>query len=341
LNKHAKDKVVEGMHLQVLPSPFRTDAWVQAWLDTWGRDSKIELIDLGGSKKPQEILYRTKCKLKNFLPVNTLALAGVGVTSFNTPRSEYNNMDSIVAAVGGLTEFVSVLGSMKWAQFSVSDLRERGHSEQQIHSLQSKKDWRISLVKSEQAYSIGADRFDQYRASLGANTRATYFSRRARLAEYGVIELRSIEEFNAHSFFETLNRFHVLRWGVPCYSNFSIAFLCNFIERFKDEGGNVILQTLNLNGETVSILFDIEFEGVRYNLQSGYLENKFHKIALGSIHFGYAIEAAIESGLSYDFMAGVGKNSNYKERVANQVTVLNSYMITRGALKTLYTLYRK
>lgn len=326
---------------QALCNPFRTDAWVQAWLDTWGGDSRIELIDLGGAKKPLETLYRTKCKLKKILPVNTLALAGVGISSFHTPRSEYNNIDSIIAVTGGITEFLRVLKQIKWAQFSVSDITEAGQSEQELKSFKSEKDLRLSLVKSEQAYSIGATSIEQYHASLGANTRATYFNRRVRLAEHGEIELCDIDTFNAHRFFEILNQFHVLRWGVPCYSNLSIAFMNNFIERFQGQGGNVILQLLKVDGQAVSALFDIEFAGVRYNLQSGYLEKKFHKIALGSIHFGYAIEAAIADGLMYDFMAGMGKYSNYKERVANRTIRLNSYMITRGPLKTLYSLYGK
>lgn len=326
---------------QYTNSVFRTEAWVQAWIDTWGGDSRIELIDLGGAKKPLEILYRTRCKLKKILPVDTLALAGVGVDSYHTPRSEYNNMDSIVAATGGLAEFAHALGRIKWAQFSVSDISEGSHSARQLDNLEAEKGWRISLLKSEQAYSIEANQFDQYLASLGANTRATYFNRRTRLAEHGAIELCDIDTSNAHRFFEILNQFHVLRWSVPCYSNLSMAFLSNFIERLQGQGGRVILQLLKVSGQTVSALFDIEFSGVRYNLQSGYLESKLHKIALGSIHFGYAIEAAIADGLIYDFMAGMGKHSNYKERVANRTVLLNSYMVTRGPLKTLYRLYGK
>ena len=343
MNKPRKDNALEIKHkcAQALCNPFRTNAWVQAWLDTWGGDSRIELIDLGGAKKPLEILYRTKCKLKKILPVNTLALAGIGVASFHTPRSEYNNIDSIIAAAGGLTELAHVLGRIKWAQFSVSDIDEGGYSEQQLKSFKTEKGWRVSLVKSEQAYSISAVSVEQYRASLGVNTRAAYFNRRARLAEHGEIELCDMDTFNAHHFFEILNQFHILRWGVPCYSNLSLAFLYNFIERLQGQGGRVILQLLKVSGQTVSALFDIEFAGVRYNLQSGYLENRFHKIALGSIHFGYAIEAAIADGLIYDFMAGMGKYSNYKERVANRKMMLNSYMITRGPLKTLYKLYGK
>ncbi len=341
MSRLAEDKSIEPQLAQETRGPFRTNAWVQAWLDTWGTDSRIDLIDFGGNKNPLEILYRIKSRLKHVWPVDTLALAGVGLYGFETPRSEYSNLNELISRAGSYNDFLVALGSLKWHQFFISDVKENGQSHQQVCNLNSSNRWRISLVKSELAYSIGSVSFESYLASLGANTRTAYFNRRARLADAGEIELCDLDISKAHYFFELLNQFHIQRWKTPCYSKQSILFLSNFVERFKHEGGRSIFQTLAINGEIVSVLFDLEYEGVRYNLQSGYLENRFHKVALGSIHFGYAVEDAITKGLTYDFMAGSGKNSNYKERVANQVVPLNSYMITRGMLKTIYKLYGK
>src|SRR5690606_40849246 len=66
-------------------------------------------------------------------------------------------------------------------------------------------------------------------------------------------------------------------------------------------------------------VFDISYQGRKYNLQTGYQEN-FHKsISLGTLHFGYQIEAAFRDPdvAFYDFMAGKGKNSDYKKSLAN------------------------
>src|SRR5690606_40795126 len=64
-----------------------------------------------------------------------------------------------------------------------------------------------------------------------------------------------------------------------------------------------IMQAIVVNDEIVSVLFDICWNQTRYNFQSGYAESRFPKISLGAVHFGYAIQAALEEGLNYDFMA--------------------------------------
>ena len=58
-------------------SVFRTAAWVQAWIDTWGKDKRLTLIDLGGSANPLEHVYIVKQSLKNIIPIKTLCLAGI------------------------------------------------------------------------------------------------------------------------------------------------------------------------------------------------------------------------------------------------------------------------
>src|SRR6478609_8297862 len=95
-----------------------------------------------------------------------------------------------------------------------------------------------------------------------------------------------------------------------------------------------------VKGEVVSVLFDVVLHGCRYNFQSGYAEQKFSKVALGAIHMGYAIESAVQSGLIYDFMAGEGKHTNYKARIATHSEAMKSITIERGLVKQLRRVQR-
>ena len=89
-------------------SVFRSRAWVQAWVDTWGKHPQIRLIDLGGRGDPLEQVYITSARLKKILPVSCLCLAGAGWGPVSTPRAEYNNVDSLLALAGS----ASALGNL-------------------------------------------------------------------------------------------------------------------------------------------------------------------------------------------------------------------------------------
>lgn len=320
---------------------FRSFPWVDAWVDTWGRDARIKLIDLGGSHNPLEMVYTLSHRLKGVLPLKCLVLAGNGYAQLSTPRAEYNDLNSLIAMAGGITALGNELQKLNWSQFSLSDVSHDFGSISEINQLVSSNSWYACLEKTEFAYSVSSDCFNEYMASLGSNTRSVYFNRRRRLEQVGEIELINFDYSDAGGFFEILNQFHLPRWGRACYSSESIKFMCALIERVHFFGGTPILQAMRVNGEAVSVIYDIEWEGVRYNLQSGYKENRFPKIALGSIHFGYAIEEAIKNGHIYDFMAGIGKNNNYKKNIANREILLSSFTINRGMTKYLYKIYGK
>lgn len=315
---------------------FRSYPWVDTWVDTWGQDKRINLIDLGGAKNPLHMVYTTNHTVKKIIPLKTLVLAGNGFGQLSTPRAEYNNLDSLLALAGGFDALVRQLSGISFNQFALTDISAHSNTIEDIVELGRRGNYYPRVFKTEPAYSIVAENLSDFLSSLGSSTRSTYFNRRNRLAEHGQITFVDYNYADASSFFHVLNEFHVPRWGTPCYSTESLRFLSALVERVHFGGGTPVLQAMLVNGEIVSVLFDIEWNGVRYNLQSGYKENRFSKIALGSIHFGYAIETAINKGLIYDFMAGVGKHSDYKAKISNQVVELESVMLVSGLAKYLY-----
>lgn len=315
---------------------FRSYPWVSAWVDTWGKDPRINLIDLGGAKNPLHMVYTTKHTLKKIIPIKTLVLAGNGYGNISTPRAEYNNLTSLIDAVGDIASLSKTLSRISCDQFAVTDIDSNSSAKTNMIELCEADNYYLRTLKTELAYSIVAGNLSDFLSCLGSNTRSAYFNRRTRLAEQGEIEFINYEYSRAATFFQLLNQFHMLRWGTPCYSQQSLQFMSVLTERVHYAGGSPLLQAMLVNGEIVSVLFDIEWKGVRYNLQSGYKENRFSKIALGSIHFGYAIESAINKGLVYDFMAGVGKYSNYKQHIANTIINLQSFMLVKGRAKWFY-----
>jgi hypothetical protein len=81
--------------------------------------------------------------------------------------------------------------------------------------------------------------------------------------------------------------------------------------------------------------------GKIYNIQLGYVEDFDRKISLGTLHLGHAIERAFENPNihSFDLLAGEGKNSDYKKRLADPESNLESTMVIRSPIvKIVYKL---
>lgn len=321
-------------------SVFRTEAWVQAWIDTWGKDPRVELIDLGGRCNPLEFVYITKNRLKKIIPANTLCLVGVGCASVSTPRAEYNDLSVLVKLTGGVKEFYSAISDLAWQQLYLPDILQQSEAEQDIRSLAQQPALMLHKQTTEPAYAAQAQCIDNYLAQLGSNTRLAYFNRRKNLVQQGELHFQNYDLSNADQAFTLLNNFHCQRWGRPCYSSDSQTFMKIFCERLIAQGGSFMLQSMHINGEAVSILFDVIWQSTRYNFQSGYAENKYPKIALGALHMGYGIEQAITNQQVYDFMAGAGKNSDYKKRIATRTQFIASYAIERSYLKALRSAQR-
>jgi hypothetical protein len=316
-------------------SVFRTQAWAQAWVDTWGKDSRLQLIDLGANNNPREMFYRVRDRLKKVLPNSSLHLVGVGCNIISTPRAEYNEISDSLLVPGNTAEFMQELGKISWNQFCLPDALISSVNVHEFESLAREQQWLTHEVCKESSYYVKSDNFSEYVRQLSPSTRLTYFNRRKRLSAIGTVEFVHYPLEKIFDFFKLLNQFHLARWGNACYSQDSQSFLKNFLECLPDEGGSAILEAMLVNGEVVSVLFDVVLLGCRYNFQSGYAENKFSKVALGAVHMGYAIESAIQLGSIYDFMAGEGKHSNYKARIATHSEAMKSINIERGLVKRL------
>lgn len=317
-------------------SLFQTEAWQKSWWDVWGDTPGFQLLSDGG--RGRSGLYLDRYRLRKLLPIRCLQFVGTNYRRLSTPRTEYNGF----GAAGSLSSLFDDLDQSHWSEAVFRDMRLNSDDFRALQALARERGWLVRTVASDDAYSISASGgFDDYLSSLGANTRLKFYNRRKLLQTEGHIELDNFWPSQRGDFFTLLNRFHGHRWGRPCFSNDSLRFHGQFLSRIEKEGGVPELSVLTCNHKAISVLYNVTFQGVTYNIQSGFDESFHRKIALGTLHLGYSVEKAFDDpGVhTFDMLAGGGKNENYKERLANRTDPLISVMVVRSRLlKRLYLL---
>jgi len=157
--------------------------------------------------------------------------------------------------------------------------------------------------------------FDGYVRGLGRLTRLKAFGRRRQLLDEGAKLQLDVCESGSEKldyFFSSLNSFHLLRWGKPCFNREAVSFHKKVL--MNHPGIKPSLSSLLIDSKLVSLSYNICADSVMYNLQSGYLEDYDKKVSLGTLHMGWEIEKSFtESSIEYfDFLAGYGKVEDYK-----------------------------
>lgn len=156
--------------------------------------------------------------------------------------------------------------------------------------------------------------FDDYLAVLGKNTRLKLYNRRQLLQKLGEVVVEYAAAGTIDEFLAQLNTLDVQRWGRECFGSQSLSFHKQVALEAAGRG-ELMLSRLRVSGEVVSVLYNIRFNGVEYNIQSAYREDFHPKISLGTLHLGYAIEAAFlaDDIQSFDLLYGNGKKTAYKK----------------------------
>ena len=325
--------------LEHYPGLFRSYSWLHAWKTIWGNEPAIELCFEGNLNQS---VYSYKQNIKRIIPVVTAFPLGISTSAAPSIRSEYfflpekSNNDS----VGAAKTYLNAIAIAKWDQFYIPDVLAESADFFALQQAASLQQWDFVIADKNTTYGIDVSNhtFPSYLASLGANTRLKLYNRRKNLDALGQLEIQNIWPDKNH-FIEIINVFHERRWGKPCYQGKNAAFICLLLEGLVKEGHSVDLSVMTIDKQPISVVLDIRVNGRVYNLQSGYLEDFAKGISLGTLHFGYQIEAAFKSDQIdfYDFMAGNGKNSNYKASLANKTAQFNTVILVRNPiLKMLY-----
>lgn len=198
----------------------------------------------------------------------------------------------------------------------------------------------VRIASRERTYQADLSRgFGAYAASLGGSTRRSVVNLRARLECRGPVHVGtpgSTEQ--ALLALDELNRLHALRWGKPAFSGSALNFHRDLIRAWLPSGRIAITQLLS--GERcISVCYDLRLGPTQYNIQLGFDAAFEPKASPGLIHLGHAMEMAAAQGVrTYDFLAGKGRTSDYKQHLASTSHEVCTVQMLRGPF--LSRLYR-
>ncbi|UZJ43925.1 GNAT family N-acetyltransferase [Marinimicrobium sp. C6131] len=312
---------------------FYSSAWQEAWHEAYGNHPAIRL-------HPDAGLYSYPQKLKGLLPVRSATPIGATSPGIRSIRAEYLVLTDATTNVGAEQLLGKLTAEKKWDQLCLPDISESFPELGAIQAAARNLGLQVREQERNTAFAVdlSVGGFENYLASLGKNTRLKLFNRRKKLEEAGKVALENWWPSRREAFYKTLNQFHEKRWGKPCYRGRSLAFIDKLLTRLDQAGARIDLSVITLDGEPVSTTLDIAAQGRCYNLQAGYAEDLVKNLSLGTLHLGYQIEKAFQAQYDhYDFMAGEGKNTQYKASLANcQADLITLLLVRHPLLKLAY-----
>lgn len=319
------------------PGIFSSPAWISAWQESWGSEQKLVLqAPLDQPASLRTLFYSYQWQQVPLLKFNTIFSAGISTPVAPSIRSEY----FFVAESDGAGYLLAAL-KCSWDQLFIPDLLVSSMLYQQLVVAAKDQGLTVRVQDSATTYAVDlqADSFAGYLSRLGSNTRLKLFNKRKKLYQMGNVRLENVWP-RLDEFIEILNGFHQVRWGKPCYQGRNLQQIKLFLHAIAAEGGQPELSVMYCNDRPISAVLDLHYRQRIYNIQSGYVEEFSGGISLGTLHFGFQLERAFESGaLYYDFMAGNGKHGNYKASLATVNDSFVSLMLVRNPmLKLLYKL---
>lgn len=320
--------------------------WLYSWWQVWSQVLGLELVLIGAYDEQGSLIglgpfYRRAMLTAAGVRVYRLYLIGSAWRLAPTVRTEYWGL---VLPVGRETEvndaILSAVSQMEWDELICSDVALSDFPWLMPDHWPTAPKPRVIKRMVDKGIRVKTrGTFEEWLRSLGKNTRLKTYNRRTYVNELGELAFRAHDVAGSGDFLRRLNEFHVGRWGKPVFDEDAVRFHQLFIERLPLGNGRAELTTLVFNGECVSVLYDVVVGDWRVNLQAGFIEDFDSKVALGSLHLGFAIESAFsDSTVSfYDLLAGAGKNHFYKSRFQGEPVEFSTFQLVRNPLiKFLY-----
>ena len=309
--------------------------WLFAWWMIWrNKIHKAELFVILVYENAELIgiapFYKDVRVIKKLLFIERIQFLGTAYQSIATIRTEYL---SIIARPDRedlvYRQIIEFLEDAKWDELVFKDVIKHDAVYKKFF-LENNSFPLVRQVGADFGYKINTYEHDfgTFLRDLGKNTRLKLFNRRQRLADAGKINLEYYGSEHKLEMFSLLNDFHCKRWGVACFSTESINFHSKVIDALEL---NDCFSILKLNGDSVSILYNITIGNRVYNVQSGYVENAYKDVSFGTLHLGYELERCFSNtAIKYfDLLAGLGKNSDYKKSFNGERIEFISFQVVK------------
>ena len=315
--------------------------WLFSWWEVWSQVYGLELVLVGVYDEKDALVglgpfYRRAILTSLGFRVYRLYLLGGAWRLAPTVRSEYCGLILPRYRKKEVNQAIlQAIGDLQWGELVVSDVDAEDVSQFIPDKWSLVHPARLIPRVNDHGIRIATEgSFAEWLKSLGKNTRLKAFNRRTYLSEQGELKFQPHQPDADGDFFDRLNGFHQTRWGKPVFDGDALRFHRLFLSRLPLCGGRPELTTLRYNGRCVSVLYDVIVDGWRMNLQAGFIEDFDSKVSLGSLHLGFAIEAAFlsESVQFYDLLAGAGKTHFYKSHFKGEPVEFFTFQVVKSPL---------
>lgn len=182
--------------------------------------------------------------------------------------------------------------------------------------------------------------FAAYLLSLSGSARRSLFNLRKKLESKGPVQYLEVPPENCRDCLNQLNELHQLRWNEPALQGETLQFHRSLIEKWAGKG-RIKMSQLLLGERVISLLYDIRVDAIQYNIQMGFDPGVDRSLSIGLLHLGYSMERAAAEGVAmYDFLAGTGRSTDYKRRIASgHCRVATVQFLRDPVLAATYRLY--
>ena len=316
--------------------------WQYTWWQIFGSKFQLELVLLAITDEDGQLvgiapLFKSKIRHKRLLKIERIGFIGNCWRSHVTMRTEKIDFIFKKDMHEQLLEevFSWLFKNLKFDEFIISDLLVESIS---FQYLRKNRTFRIA-EQYDSWYLDTSGNYESWLKGLGKNTRLQVFNRRKKLEKEGQVEIKYYNDC-IDECFDILNRLHKKRWDGNAFQNDRLEFNKR-VAKLLSEKKSLHFVVLYVNNEPESIQYNYRVNGNEYNIQAGFNPDFGKKIPLGYLKFGYAIENAFASAMArYDFLAGEGKNTQYKSRLTNSCEKVVDIQIVKNRLLALvYKVY--
>jgi GNAT superfamily N-acetyltransferase len=343
---------------------FTSWDWMHTWWTTFAHHNNFTLNLIACFSKSDQgydqlvgiaPLYRRHYK-RLILNVTQVQFIGCSWSGPNTFRSEYLDFicDKHFARDARMQLLQHLFSQTNWDELVLGDIPHQSLTTRLIGEAFSHTKLYTRTVHEDHSIQVPCNLSEEnYKEKLSANFRRSTIHKYAHLENQETCFMTTYTKKQIVPFdiIDTLNNFHLARWGKLCFEGLNRDFHEQLIEHFS-ESHRINICVIRLSNDDkkeninspISLSYNLVHNNKLYNIQLGFDEKKFPKYSIGLIQLTQNILSAIKSKKYeyFDLLAGYGKQEFYKERFGGYKQQISTIQyLRRRWLKLLYRIYDK
>ncbi len=340
---------------------FLSWEWLYSWWETWGEQAHLELFLLLAHDEQDEQerllgiapLYRVQQKIKGVLNAKRLQFIGnYWRGSQDVMRTEFTDFiihkDHHAAVFDALWRYINL--HIDYSEFVIVDISKDSASYkrfcpqgdcQESQNCTLGENLLIREQEVDSGYAIDTSgQFADYLKQLSGNTRRQFYNKRNHMQKMGDVSIEYMQLAELEQFWNVFDRLRSSRWEGEFFNKDFKLHLQAVAERLEGEAVPRF-SIMRVGPRAVSALCNYRVASVEYNINASFDNDFSDKLSPGLLHLSYNIEAAFADKVqAFDLLAGEGKNTNYKKKIAAMNSVLCTLQIVkRRRFKFVYRLY--